>query len=231
MSSSEIVVIGNGLSLPSEGGKKKSKKNFNKKKRKTDTIPEPEPLSSSRCLSLMSLPCNWTWWMLALFSPRTRFVLSTPSDISGPGRLFSEHNSVPACLVKCWGLNCQLYVVMRMFLCFFFFSFLCVCDRCCRFFFFLFFLHMVAENLNDCVECAPPELDDCLQRRVKMQKKRWYCVRCEHREVLWTLVLWMSGSVCLWFQGWSSTFGSDSATETFKETFIGVRSGNTKLFS
>lgn len=48
---------------------------------------------------------------------------------------------------------------------------------------------MVAENLNDCVECAPPELDDCLQRRVKMQKKddtvfvvnigkcfeRWYC--------------------------------------------------------
>ena len=34
MSSSEIVVIGNGLSLPSEGGKKKQKKkDFNKKKK------------------------------------------------------------------------------------------------------------------------------------------------------------------------------------------------------
>ena len=62
MSSSEIVVIGNGLSLPSEGGKKKQKKKKTlirkKNRKKTHTIPEPQPLSSSRCLSLMSLPCN-----------------------------------------------------------------------------------------------------------------------------------------------------------------------------
>lgn len=189
MSSSEIVVIGNGLSLPSEGGKKKSKKNFNKKKRKTDTIPEPEPLSSSRCLSLMSLPCNWTWWMLALFSPRTRFVLSTPSDISGPGRLFSEHNSVPACLVKCWGLNCQLYVVMRMFLCFFFLLFsLCLRSLLQVFFFSFFFAYGCGESERLCGVCAA-WVRRRLQRRVKMQKKddtvfvvnigkcfeRWYC--------------------------------------------------------
>lgn len=217
MSSSEIIVIGNGLSLPSEGGKKKSKKNFNKKKRKTDTIPEPEPLSSSRCLSLMSLPCNWTWWMLALFSPRTRFVLSTPSDISGPGRLFSEHNSVPACLVKCWGLNCQLYVVMRMFLCFFFLLFsLCLRSLLQVFFFSFFFAYGCGESERLCGVCA------AWVRRLPAAtsedaEKRWYCVRCEHREVLWTLVLWMSGSVCLWFQGWSSTFGSDSATAPLKK--------------
>ena len=217
-----------GCLVPVREGRR-NKKNFKKKKRKTDTIPEPEPLSSSRCLSLMSLPCNWTWWMLALFSPRTRFVLSTPSDISGPGRLFSEHNSVPVCLVKCWGLNCQLYVVMRMFLCFFFSSFLCVCNGCCRFFFFFFFFaHGCGESEWLCGVCTA-WVRRCLQRGVKTQKKddavfvvnigkcfERRCFECRGQFAVSRLEfnIWKRKRNC-----------------TLQETFIGVRSGNTKLFS
>ena len=60
---------------------------------------------------------------------------------------------------------------MRMFSCDF--SLFSLCLRSLLQVFF-FFLHMVAKNLNDCVECAPPELDDAA-RREDAEKKMMLC--------------------------------------------------------
>lgn len=58
----------------------------------------------------MSLPCNWTWWMLALFS--REHALSFQPHLTYLGRpvIFRTQFStcLSVCLVKSWGLNCQL---------------------------------------------------------------------------------------------------------------------------